>query len=318
VKAGRDLEGALRAAGFRGALRPAEPLAPYTTWNLGGPAELLALPEDREDLLLAVAWALRSGVPWRVLGNGSNLLVRDAGVKGVVLRVRRALDRIERLDEDLAAGGGASFPALARRAAQEGLAGLEFAGGIPGTVGGAVVMNAGWHEFETGPLVASVEFLAAARLDGPPGASGGISPGSVVTLPRSACGFAYRTSRFRTEKGIVLGARFRLAPGAPGEIAARTEEFARRRRLSQPTDLPSCGSVYLKPEGDFAGRLIEAAGLKGARCGGIEVSRLHANFFINTGGGTASEALELMERVEAEVLSRFGVRLTREVEIWGA
>src|SRR5262245_35932348 len=174
---GLPLAPALRAAGFRGGLLAEEPLAAYTTWRIGGPAELLAEPLDRDDLLLCVGWARQSEAPWRVLGNGSNLLVRDQGVRGVVIRTRRALEGVEVEGAVVRAGAGASLPAVANLAAARGLAGIEFAAGIPGTVGGALVMNAGWHEHEIGPCVEEVEWLDP--------------DGSIARLGREACAFGY-------------------------------------------------------------------------------------------------------------------------------
>ena len=292
----------LRAAGFRGTVAENEPLAPYTTWRIGGPADLLIDPIDRDDLLLALRFTHAARLPCRFLGNGSNLLVRDEGVRGVVLRSRRALDRVEVDGRRIDAGAGASLPAVANLAAGRALAGLEFAAGIPGTVGGALVMNAGWHEHEIGAVIHEVELA--------------LPDGAVETWSRERCAFGYRTSALRGGSGIVLRARFDLRADDPAAVRARLEAYAASRRANQPTDLPSCGSVFLKPEGDFAGRLIEAAGLKGAREGAIEVSPKHANFFVNLGGGTARDALALIARVEREVESRFAVRLTREVEVW--
>jgi UDP-N-acetylmuramate dehydrogenase len=292
----------LRDAGFRGEMLSECPLAPYTTWRIGGPAEVLATPADRADLILAVNWAVARGIGWRVLGNGSNLLVRDAGVRGLVLRVRKVLGEVTRDGGRIVAGAGASFPAVARRAASLGLAGLEFGAGIPGTIGGAIVMNAGWHEFEIGNVVASVEYLEA--------------DGTVSRYERAECAFGYRSSRFRGRAGVVLAAALVLAPGDAREIEARLDRFASSRKANQPTESPSCGSVFLKPEGDFAGRLIEAAGLKGLRVGDMQVSSKHANFFVNVGRATAADALALIERVEAEVETRCGVRLVREFELW--
>jgi UDP-N-acetylmuramate dehydrogenase len=292
----------LISAGFRGEIRDEEALAPHTTWRIGGPAELLADPVDREDLLLALRWARERGVPFRILGNGSNLLVRDEGVRGLVLRTRRALDGIVFSGTTLNVGAGASLPAVANLAASRGLAGLEFAAGIPGTVGGALVMNAGWHEHEIGAVVREVERAS-------PG-------GSVEAWPRARCAFGYRTSALRDAHGVVLGALLDLLPDDPAVVRGRLDAYAAARRWNQPTELPSCGSVFLKPEDDFAGRLIEAAGLKGARVGGIRVSPKHANFFVNEGGGTAADAMALIERVEREIFEKFGVRLTREVEVW--
>lgn len=296
------LGGRLAAAGFRGEIREEEPLAPFTTWKIGGPAEVLATPLDRGDLSSALRFAAAEGVPWRVLGNGSNLLVRDAGVRGIVLRVRRTLDGVEIEAPAIAAGAGASFPALANVAAEQGLSGLEFAAGIPGTVGGAIVMNAGWHEHETGAVVAHVDWMEA--------------DGAIRRIPGADCGFAYRRSGFRGGAGIVLGARFALHPDDPAAVRERMDRFAASRKAGQPTDVPSCGSVFLKPPGDFAGRLIDAAGLKGLRIGDAEVSTKHANFFVNVGRATAADVLSLVERVEREIEARFGVRLVREFELW--
>jgi UDP-N-acetylmuramate dehydrogenase len=299
---GRDLAASLRAAGFRGELRPDEPLAPLTTWRIGGPAELLGRPADPDDAARAVAWAARSGVAWHVLGNGSNLLVRDRGVAGLVLHVRRALDRTRVAGRTVEAGAGALFPAVANLAARSGLAGVEFGAGVPGTIGGAVVMNAGWHEHEIGARVRSVDWID-------PG-------GARATLAHAECRFRYRGSRFRDEGGLVLGATLELEPGSADEIGARLEHYVATRKRTQPTELPSCGSVFVKPPGDFAGRLIDEAGLKGTRVGGVEVSAKHANFFVNVGGATAEDVLRLVERVERVVLDRYGVALEREFELW--
>lgn len=296
------MESELLRAGFRGELLRDCPLAPYTTWRIGGPADLLALPQDPDDVRIAVGWASARGIPWRVLGNGSNLLVRDAGVRGVVIRLRKLLDDVRIDGTRLIAGAGASFPAVARRAAAAALSGLEFGAGIPGTIGGAIVMNAGWHEFEIARTVAAVELLEP--------------DGVVQKLDPAACAFGYRHSRFRTPGSVVLGATLALERGDPREISARLEGFAASRKAHQPTELPSCGSVFLKPPGDFAGRLIEAAGLKGLRVGDICVSPKHANFFVNLGHATAADVLALVERVEREVEDRFGVRLVREFEVW--
>jgi len=297
-----DRANRLGAAGFRGVLQSECPLAPFTTWRIGGPAEILAQPCDVPDLALAVRWAAAVGVPFKILGNGSNLLVRDEGVRGLVLRVRKTLEEIGNEGRCLTAGAGASFPAVARRAAGLGLSGIEFGGGIPGTIGGAIIMNAGWHEFEIGSVVEWVDVL-----DG---------DGSTRRHDRAACGFGYRNSRFRGRREIVLAAGLRLEPADPAEIHSRMSEFAASRKANQPTDEPSCGSVFLKPEGDFAGRLIDEAGLKGLRVGDIQVSTRHANFFVNLGRGTARDVLALVERVEREVQAKFGVSLVREFELW--
>jgi UDP-N-acetylmuramate dehydrogenase len=297
-----DGKAKLRAAGFSGRIETEWPLAAYTTWRIGGPAELLAEPATVEDLQLAVRWAASVELPWRVLGNGSNLLVRDEGVRGLVLRIRKVLDGVDLTGSRLVAGAGAFLPGLVRLSVAHGLSGIEFCAGIPGTLGGAVVMNAGWHENELGNVIESVDVMD--------------TTGEIHSITRDACGFAYRHSRFREEHGIILSARLLLKQDDPVALQQRLEQYAASRKANQPTSEPSCGSVFLKPPGDFAGRLIEEAGLKGQRVGAIQVSPKHANFFINLGGGTAADALALVERVELEIEDRFGVTLTREFELW--
>jgi UDP-N-acetylmuramate dehydrogenase len=299
---GTSLERGLRDAGFEGALLPEEPLAGHTTWRIGGPAELLARPRDRNDLVLAVQWASARGVPWRVLGNGSNLLVSDEGVRGLVLQIRGCLDETIHHGTLIAAGAGAYLPAVAELAASLSLEGLEFAAGIPATVGGALVTNARWQDREIGAVVESVDVMDEF--------------GGVRSIEGADCGFGHRSSGLRGDREVVLGATFSLGEGDPAEVQKRLETHAAAREAEQPTELPSCGSVFLKPEGDFAGRLIAEAGLEGLRVGAIEVSPKHANFFVNRGGGTAAEVLELVERVEREVEDRFGVRLERGFELW--
>jgi UDP-N-acetylmuramate dehydrogenase len=220
-----------------------------------------------------------------------------------VLHFRKVLDDVAWDGARVRAGAGVLLPVLANLAARRGVAGLEFGAGIPGTLGGALVMNAGWHQWEIGPAVEQVTWLSR--------------EGDVHTLDNQACGFRYRGSFFRDQGGIVLDGTLKLTPDHdPRGLIARVESFAASRKANQPTELPSCGSVFLKPEGDFAGRLIEQAGLKGYRVGGVEVSPKHANFFVNAGGGTAADVLALVEHVERVVLERFGVRLTREFVAW--
>jgi UDP-N-acetylmuramate dehydrogenase len=191
---------------------------------------------------------------------------------------------------------------VARLAARAGLTGLEFGAGIPGTLGGAVVMNAGWHEFEIGASVQSVDYLDERGIE--------------RRVDNEQAAFGYRRSLFRTRAGVLLRMTLRLHGDDPERIRSRMDAYTQSRKLNQPTELASCGSVFLKPPGDFAGRLIEAAGLKGAREGGVEVSSRHANFFVNTGGASAADVLRLVDRVETEVERRFGIRLEREFELW--
>ena len=270
----------LRGAGFRGEIQADAPLAPMTTWRIGGPAELLVSPKDVDDIRCAITWANGRGLPWRVLGNGSNLLVSDAGVRGLVLRIRKALDRIAIEGAIVVAGAGARVPALANAAADRGLAGIEFGAGIPGCIGGAIVMNAGWHEFEIGNVVEHVTYLA--------------DDGSILDYPRTACRFGYRTSLFKGRRGVVLAATLALTPDDSAAVKERLQRFSESRKANQPTELPSCGSVFLKVEGDFAGRLIEAAGLKGRRIGAIQVSEKTCELLRQPGRRTREEPLDLI------------------------
>lgn len=300
----------LRERGFRGSIESQAPLAPYTTWRIGGPAELLATPVDSADVATAIRWAREWDVALHVLGNGSNLLISDRGVRGLVLRMRKTMQQIE-LDEDrIRVGAGASFPAVARRASQAGLSGLEFAGGIPGTIGGALVMNAGWHQFEIGPTVRSVDYVDD---------DGGLQRLDVHSLDSARAGalFRYRGSWFLDQRLTLCGCELQLQPEEPSTIRERMREFAQSRKANQPTEQRSCGSVFVQPPGDYAGRLIEEAGLKGLRRGEIEVSPKHANFFVShSDGGSSADVLRLVEEVQERVFERSGVRLQTEFEYW--
>ena len=296
------LEGLARALGARA--RRDEPLAAYTTMRVGGPADLLVICRTVEEVVEAVEMARAHDVPFLVLGDGSNVLVADAGVRGLVV-INRA-DRV-RIEEDGTAWAeaGASMAALARETARRGWAGLEWAAGLPGTVGGAVVGNAGAF----GGDVASV--LRSATVLEP--------DGTVVERPAEWFEFGYRASRLKGTGGreqgdrVVLAATFGLQRGDPETSQARVAEILRERRARQPGGA-TMGSTFKNPPGDYAGRLIEAAGLKGYRLGGVRVSELHANFLINTGGATAAEVWALIQHIRAEVERRFGVWLELEVE----
>ncbi len=288
--------------GFRGSIEAGAPLAPRTTWKIGGAAEWLAVPVDTADLILLSQSCRKLGIPQHWLGNGSNLLIDDAGLSGVTILLRNRNAEVRREGTSWEVDAGASFPVLAKRSAAAGLAGLEFGGGIPGTLGGALTMNAGWHEYEIGNHIRWVETLAA--------------DGLRKRWSKDECRFEYRNSIFRREGLQILRARIDLQTEDPARIGDRLERFAEGRKKNQPTEHPSCGSVFLKPPGDFAGRLIEAASLKGTRVGAIEVSTKHANFFIHRGGGGSAEVLELVRRVEREVAEQFDVRLEREFIYW--
>jgi UDP-N-acetylmuramate dehydrogenase len=284
-----------------------EPLAPHTSWRIGGPARFYATPRTPDELRHTLGWAQERGLPVFVLGGGSNLLARDAGFSGLVLRYRDTSWQIdERGDAGLLrVGAGAPMAGTARRVAGLGWAGLEWAEGLPGTIGGAVYGNAGCY----GGDIASVLERATLLVDG-----------EVQTWGAERMEYGYRTSvlkrddRARAADRIVLAAELRLARGDRDELAATMARIAAERRSKTPWGR-SCGSVFKNPPGNSAGRLIEAAGLKGATSGGAQISERHANYIVNTGGATSDDILRLIELTRNEVLRQFGVELELEVVV---
>lgn len=281
-------------------LRREEPMSRHTTFRIGGPARLMAVPKTENEAVEAVRAARELGVEPLLIGNGSNLLVDDAGLDRFVIKAVPGLGGIEEETGGLRAGCGAPLAAVANAAADRGLSGLEFAHGIPGSVGGAVVMNAGAYGGEMGQVVASVRWLD--------------QEGEVRETPGVACGFSYRNSAFSEEGRVVLSARFALRPGERGEISAVMADLMARRKEKQPLELPSAGSVFKRPEGYFAAALIDQAGLKGTAVGGAQVSPKHAGFIVNTGGATCADVLALIDLVRSRVLTRTGVELEPEVK----
>ena len=274
----------------------------YTTLRVGGPADYFAEPATETELKCLLDAAKEAGTPVLLMGNGSNLLVRDGGFRGLVIRLGKNFSRIEPWEGGLKAQAGALLSALACQAAEASLTGLEFAQGIPGTVGGGVYMNAGAYGGELGNCMESVSVL---------------DHGAVRRVPGDDMRFGYRHSRAMDEKWIVLGARFRLEKGDKEQIDAAMRDFAARRKEKQPLNYPSAGSFFKRPEGYFAGALIEKAGLKGKSVGGAQVSEKHAGFLINTGGAAAKDFLQLMELVQKTVQKESCVLLEPEVRIVG-
>ena len=298
-----DLARLDRLAGERGiALATDAPIAPLTTLRVGGSADRLLAVQSRKELLSALGLARDARVPWFVLGNGSDLVVADAGIRGLVIRNRAR--EVTADGQELHADAGAPMALLVRRCSEAGLAGLEFGTSIPGTLGGAIWANAGAHGREMRDVVATVEAWD-------PG------DGSLLTLDEAACAFAYRESRFKRSREVVVAATLALGHGEPDEIATRVAEHQAQRAATQPLADQNAGSVFRNPEGDHAGRLIDAAGLKGLRIGTASVSRLHANFIVTDRGGRAADVRALGDRVRAEVSARFGVELVYEIEFVG-
>ena len=287
-------------------MRSNVPLADFTTWRVGGPAQWLLEPTSVNDTLEALQWAEQNQLTCRVIGAGSNLLIHDDGLPGLTLSLRKlqgaTVDANSGVVEALA---GEPLPTLARRAARAGLKGLAWSVGIPGTVGGAAVMNAGAQGGCTADCLESVQ---VAPLHG----------GESFELSCEQLAFDYRHSRLQEDELVVLSARFRLDPGHdPEEIIRITSGNLSHRTSTQPYTQPSCGSVFRNPEPLKAGRLIEGLGLKGSRIGGAEVSTLHANFIVNTGAATAADIDALIQHVQQQVEAAHAVRLHPEVKRLG-
>ena len=293
---------ALRGFARDDQIRLDEPMSRRTTFRVGGPADVFFLPESAEQLVKALDAARAAHVPAVVIGNGSNLLVRDKGIRGLVIALGEGFAGINVDGEVIEAQAGASLAKLASAAQAAGLSGLEFASGIPGTLGGGCAMNAGAY----GGQLCDVLIDARVLLDG-----------ELRTLTRDGMQMGYRTSLPLRAGGIVVSARFALTPDDPGAILERMKALNARRRDKQPLNLPSAGSTFKRPEGHFAGALIEGAGLKGRRVGGAQVSEKHAGFIVNTGGATAADILALIEIVRDAVQARSGVRLEMEVRVLG-
>ncbi len=300
---GIDIAGLDALAAERGiVLEHDAPLAPFTTLRVGGPADRLLVARDRATLLAGLRLARDAGVPCFLLGNGSDLVVADAGVRGLVLRNRARAVRIE--GTTVSADAGAAMAMLVKRCVGAGLEGLEFGISIPGTLGGAVWANAGAHGREMRDVVVSVESWSPAADE-------------AVVVAADACAFAYRESRFKHSGDTIISAVLRLERGDPAAIAARVAEHQAQRLATQPLADQNAGSVFRNPEGDFAGRLADVAGLKGFRIGTAAVSTKHANFIVSDRDGTAADVRAVGEHVRQLVAERFGVALQYEIEFVG-
>ena len=281
-------------------LREREPMDRHTTFRVGGPVPLMALPRSAEEAQTAVRAAAAEEIRPFFLGNGSNLLVPDEGAKVFVLKMG-GLDKITAEGACVTAQSGVPLSRLAVFACDNGLAGLEFAHGIPGSLGGAVTMNAGAYDGEMAQVIRSVTYLTPS--------------GEMETTEQFD--FSYRHSAFSDGTRMIVEARLQLKPGDPSSIRARMEELMERRRSKQPLEYPSAGSAFKRPEGHFAAALIDQCGLKGLTVGGAQVSEKHAGFVINRGGATCADILALMEQVQRRVWEQTDVRLEPEVKLLG-
>lgn len=284
-------------------LTPHAPLARATTFRIGGPAELLAEAASEAAVARLARVAAEEGAPLEVLGLGSNVLLPDEGLRGVVLRLTGELKRIRVRGRRVSAGGGAPLPLVARRAAKAGLAGLEALSGFPSTVGGGVFMNAGCYGVEIRDV------LLSARLVERDGRRRRVTAAELEPT--------YRATNLKRSRAVVVRALFELEPGDPPALLGRIDELNAKRWSSLPSGQPNAGSIFKNPAGDYAGRLIEASGLKGERCGGAAISERHANVIVNLGAARASDVLELMDAAHRRVAERFGVALEPEIVLLG-
>ena len=284
-------------------LREQEPMSRHTTFRVGGPAALMALPKTGEEVLVVVRTAHALGVRPIYVGNGSNLLVSDAGIDGFVVKLADSFNEIHHEGTRITAEGGALLSRIASYAQKNGLSGLEFAHGIPGTLGGAVTMNAGAYGGEMAQVVKEVRYLN--------------QQGELCTATAEECEFSYRHSAFADGSRLIFSAVFELQPKEPVEIQRVMDDLMSRRKEKQPLDYPSAGSTFKRPEGYFAAALIDQCGLKGLTVGGAQVSEKHAGFVVNKGGATCNDILDLMEQVEKCVFDKTGVTLEPEVKFIG-
>jgi UDP-N-acetylmuramate dehydrogenase len=297
-----EAERILRAeAGSR--VRVAFPLAALTTFRIGGPAALFLDAQTDDDLGAAGAALAATGLPWIVLGKGSNVLVSDRGFPGLVIRLGKGFRWAARDGERLHAGGAMPLPALAGVALSHALAGLEFGVAIPASFGGAVRMNAGAHGRSMSDVVQTIDLFS-------------LEAGGGSTVAASEAGFAYRTSRFPRDT-LVTGATVALIPGDPASIRGHMDEARAWRRATQPLAEPNCGSVFKNPPDEYAARHVEASGSKGLAVGGAAVSRKHANFIVAGPGSTAADVVRLIAEVRRRVSERFGIELETEVKLVG-
>nr|WP_179299892.1 UDP-N-acetylmuramate dehydrogenase [Enterococcus gallinarum] len=284
------------------ALLKDEALLNYTYTKTGGPADILAFPKSAKEVEQIVAYCRETDTPWLVLGNASNLIVRDGGIRGVVIMLSE-MNQITVEDTTLIVEAGAKLNDTTYVALHESLTGFEFACGIPGSVGGAVFMNAGAYDGEIQDIFASCDVLLA--------------DGRVVTMMKEEMAFSYRHSTLQDQHAIILSARFDLAQGDQDQIKKRMDELTELRQLKQPLEYPSCGSVFKRPVGHFTGKLIQDAGLQGLKWGGAQISEKHAGFIVNVDHATATDYVELIAHIQQVIKERFDVQLETEVRIIG-
>lgn len=280
-------------------VRVSEPMSRHTTFQVGGPADYFVTPKEERQIQDVAAVLQGAGVPFYIMGNGSNLLVGDKGYRGVMIQICKKMNQIEIQDNMIHAQAGALLSKIAAKALTAGLAGFEFASGIPGSLGGAVMMNAGAYGGEMKQVVTAARVMKIS--------------GEMEEVPVGEMGLGYRTSIFSKNGDIVMSADIKLDTGDVEKIRANMEELKKKRVEKQPLEYPSAGSTFKRPEGYFAGKLIQDSGLRGFRVGDAQVSEKHCGFVVNRGQATAAEIMDLIEQVSDRVYTQFGVRLEPEV-----
>lgn len=279
-----------------------EPMKNHTSFQVGGPADLFLMPQSQTELQAALKICKESPQPLYIMGNGSNLIVRDRGYRGIIINTK-ALNRVETLGTTLIAEPGISLKDLANRALTEKLSGLEFASGIPGSLGGAVTMNAGAYDGEMKGVIKSITVIT--------------EDGSLKTIPAAACQFGYRSSVLQQHQWVLVSVELALKNGDAAAIAAKMADLNSQRQAKQPLEYPSAGSTFRRPAGYYAGKLVQDAGFQGYAIGGAQVSEKHSGFVINKGGATAADILNLIAAIQAGVKDQFDVELKTEVIVIG-
>ncbi|NWQ43913.1 UDP-N-acetylmuramate dehydrogenase [Bacillus sp. EB106-08-02-XG196] len=287
-----------------GKVKRNELLSQHTTMKIGGPADLFIEPSSLENIQKVMTFIKEHKLPWRAIGRGSNLLVSDKGIEGVVIKLGSGLNHLSINESTITVGGGHSLVSLSTLISKKGLSGLEFASGIPGSVGGAVYMNAGAHGSDISKILTKAHIL--------------FEDGSIEWLSNDEMEFTYRTSVLQKKRpGIVLEAEFKLAMGDRTVIVSQMQKNKDYRKETQPWNFPCAGSIFRNPLPNYAGKLIEEAGLKGFQIGGAKISEMHGNFIVNAGNATAKDVLDLIQYIKDKIEHLFGVKMETEVEIIG-
>ncbi|MEH7011927.1 UDP-N-acetylmuramate dehydrogenase [Neobacillus niacini] len=287
-----------------GKVKRNELLSQHTTMKIGGPADIFIEPSSLENIQKVMTFIKEGQIPWRAIGRGSNLLVSDKGIEGVVIKLGSGLDHLSINESTITVGGGHSLVSLSTLISKKGLSGLEFASGIPGSVGGAVYMNAGAHGSDISKILTKAHIL--------------FEDGAIEWLSKDEMEFTYRTSVLQKKRpGIVLEAEFQLIKGDRTAIVSQMQKNKDYRKETQPWNFPCAGSIFRNPLPNYAGKLIEEAGLKGFQIGGAKISEMHGNFIVNAGNATAKDVLDLIQYIKDKILNLYGIKIETEVEIIG-